>query len=314
MRILGHEAIEKELAASISSGRIFPTWIFCGPYGVGKSSVARSFAKCLLADKVGSNCLEINDPVNKLVDARTHPDFFILEQTSENVSIDEIRELMGKIRKKPSLSKRRVVLIENTSYFNKNIYNSMLKILEEPPENTVIIMICQNLGYIPRTLLSRAAKINFNPLSDADVEAVLQQAGISNTKDLTKLADGSPGYAVYLNDHDGVNAFKAILSVLESTDGKRKLDKLINDSEMFRMLKDLLIKLFGLYVETLTNTIDEIKYASEVAIFRKMIDRKRPDVNAEAQKALDAISLLNKAESLMLDKPATLMCAFDKLM
>lgn len=307
MKILGHEEIEKKLSTSIISGKIFPTWIFYGPYGVGKSSVAKNFAKLLLSDN------EPNERINKLVDSRTHPDFFILEQRNDNVSIDEIRELMGKIRKKPSLSKRRVVLIENASYFNKNIYNAMLKILEEPPADTVIILICQNLGYIPRTLLSRAAKVHFNSLNDSEVEEVLRQNGIKNTKALTKFANGSPGYAMYLHEHDGIEIFNTILSIFESYENrKRKIEQLINDNDTFKMIKDMFIKLLSLYIETIVGNIDEVKYTSEAEVFRKIIAKRHPNIDIETKKVLDIISLLNKAESLTLDKSAVIMCAFEK--
>ncbi|MDR2268236.1 MAG: hypothetical protein LBD81_02150, partial [Holosporaceae bacterium] len=126
--IQGHEKIEGVLARAIASGKIFPTWIFDGPFGVGKGTMARKFAKCLLADVIPSNLsLDVpeENPVHRLVQQRIHPDFFVLEQRDEAVSLDEVRELMVKIWKTPALSSRKVLILENASGLNKNIYNSL---------------------------------------------------------------------------------------------------------------------------------------------------------------------------------------------
>lgn len=318
MEILGHNEVEKALAKAISSNKIFPTWIFCGPFGVGKASIATKFAKCLLSDKVvPGESLDIvkDDPVNSLVDKRTHPDFFVLEQTTEAVSIDEIRELMLKIRKKPTISKWRVVLIENASYFNKNIYNSLLKILEEPPKDTVIILICQNIGYMPKTLLSRASKINFNPIDDVVVKKILDKIGVGDSIELTKLSDGSVGYALYLEKHGGLKVFYNLLSIFDSYKNKKyNIEYLFEGdlNENFKMIKEMLTKLLKLYIETLTETIDVKKYEREISIFKNIISKYHPNIDVEAKKVIEIISMLNKSEALMLDKSSVIVYAFEK--
>lgn len=304
MKILGHEKIEQELAHAIVSEKIFPTWIFCGPFGVGKASVAKKFAKCLLSGFVPSNnSLDIpeDNGIHHLIDSRTHPDFFILEQSDESISINETRELMQKIRKTPTMSKWRVVIIENASNLNKNIYNSMLKILEEPPKNTAIIMICQNTGRIPRTLLSRACKIHFNPLKDNQVESVLKNMGINEAEELAKIANGSVGYAIYLKEHNGIEIFNALLKTFRSGD-KKSLQYII-DSEAnnnFRIIKESLLKIFHMYIEQLDGIADH------------GFKQTNNSVEKEVKKIVEIISMINKSDVLMLDKQAVVAYAFEK--
>lgn len=302
--ILGHEKIERYLAETIAVGRVSPAWIFSGIFGIGKASVAKKFAKRLLSgDAPSDNSLDIpeNSRIHDLVNLRIHPDFFILEQSDETISINDIRELMQKIRKTPAISKWRAVIIENASNLNRNICNSMLKILEEPPDNTVIIMICQNTGNIPKTLLSRACQIHFNPLQNTQVEAVLKSMEIDNAAELAKVASGSVGYAIYLKEHNGIEIFNNLLQAFRSEDKqpiRRIMDNgLIND---FRIIKESLLKIIHMYIEQLIGILDNG--------FRQ----KSCSVEDEIKKNLEIISIINKSDILMLNKQAVLAYAFEK--
>lgn len=316
-KIFGHEKVEKFLSHSISSEKIFPTWIFCGPRGIGKSSVAINFAKCLLAGITPTGeSLEIDkdNPIHRLVDMRTHPDLFILEQSDKSISIDDTRNLMQKIRRTPTLSKWRVVIIENASDFNKNIYNSLLKILEEPPKNTVIIMICTNTGFIPKTLLSRVSKIYFNPIKTQLVQQILEKMEVENSDSLARLSNGSVGYALYLRDYNGIDIFNNLLKSFVFSEHKKSLQILIdnNCTENFVIIKNSLQKLFQIYIETLTEVVDYDKYQDEVSVFRKIISSGIVCVDKEIKKVLEIISMINRSDSLMLDKNAVLVYAYEK--
>ena len=323
MKIRGHDRIEQVLATSISSGKIFPTWIFCGPFGVGKSSVAYKFAKCLLSGKLASDKsldLEDQDPIHNMVSMRTHPDFFVLEQTDASVSIDEIRDLMLKIRRRPTMSKWRVVIIENASGFNKNIYNSLLKILEEPPENTAIILICENTGHMPKTLLSRASQISFSPLSDDIVKHVLDDIGIENSSELAKMSGGSVGYAISLRDHDGLVIYDDLLKLCDistvNSSRQKTMQRLIDNdlTSNFKIIKEMLLQLLSLYVRMLTDTLKvDASCKREISAFQTLVEKNCSDIDAEVKKVLEIIFMLNKCEMLMLDKSAMLVYVFEKL-
>ena len=122
-KIIGHRKQLNALAKSINSDKIFPVWIFCGPNGIGKTSIAYKFAKCLFSDAESVNeNLDLTDEhkIHNLVENKIHPDFFSMDNASP--SIDDVRNLMDKIKKTPTLSKRRVIIIENAENFNKIDY------------------------------------------------------------------------------------------------------------------------------------------------------------------------------------------------
>ncbi len=297
-KIIGHRKQIETLAGSINSDKVFPVWIFWGASGIGKTSVAYKFTKCLLADldSVNEN-LDIpdNSKIHNLVDSKTHPDFFVLD--SKSPSIDDIRILMGKVRKTPSLSKRRVVIIENADKLNRNIYNSLLKILEEPPSDTVFILICSTIGNLPITLQSRAIKLKFNPLSSSEVMLALSLFNIENAEVLASISDGSIGNALYLYENDGIDLYQHLLKAFSSDyQTSHKTVRYIIENKLcdnFGMIKQLIIRILKEYIDTIT----EIKIND---YFSHSIGKV--SIDHEAEKALQIISNLNRGESLMLDK------------
>ena len=306
-KIIGHRKQFEIIAKSINSGKIFPVWIFSGPNGIGKTSVAYKFAKCLLSDlnSVNEN-LDIPDDskIHNWVDNRTHPDFFVMDSTSP--SIDEARILMGKVNKAPSLSKRRVVIIENADRLNKNICNSLLKILEEPPRDTVFILVCSNVGGLPITLLSRAIKLKFSPLTQAEVELALSLFDVENASISASIADGSVGDALYLYENNGVDLYQNLLSAFSSDyETSNKVVKHIITNKLcdnFSLIKQLIIKVLKIYADTIT----EIKIDDH---FSKFV--RRVSIDHEMEKILQIISDLNKGEALTLDKNGLVAEAFE---
>lgn len=306
-KIIGHRKQIDVIARSINSTKIFPVWIFWGANGIGKTSVAYKFAKCLLADldSVNENLdLADDSKIHNLVDNNTHPDFFVLDSTSP--SIHEVRTLMGKIRKTPSLSKRRVVIIENADKLSKNIYNSLLKILEEPPRDTIFILICSTIGNLPITLQSRAIKLKFNPLSNSEVVLALSLFDIENTEILASISDGSIGDALYLYENNGIDLYQHLLKAFSSDyQTSHKTVRYIIENKLcdnFGLIKQLIIRVLKEYIDTLT----EIKIND---CFSQYIGKV--SVDHEAEKALQIISNLNRGEILMLDKNGMIAEVFE---
>lgn len=306
-KIIGHRKQIDVIARSINSAKIFPVWIFWGANGIGKTSVAYKFAKCLLADldSVNENLdLADDSKIHNLVDNNTHPDFFVLDSTSP--SIHEVRILMGKVRKTPSLSKRRVVIIENADKLSKNIYNSLLKILEEPPRNTIFILICSTIGNLPITLQSRAIKLKFNPLNNSEVMLALSLFDIENTEILASISDGSIGDALYLYENNGIDLYQHLLKAFSSDyQTSHKTVRYIIENKLcdnFGLIKQLIIRVLKEYIDTLT----EIKIND---CFSQYIGKV--SVDHEAEKALQIISNLNRGENLLLDKNGMIAEVFE---
>ena len=314
LSLSGHKKAEAVLARAIVSGKVFPTWIFTGSFGVGKASMAYKFAKCLLSETIPTDDtlnIDENHPVNRLVSTHTHPDFFTLGQGGESVSIDEIRELLGKVRMTSTMSKWRVAILENADTFNKNIYNSLLKFLEEPPANTVIILLCEHTGAIPKTLLSRASKLHFNPLSEADVLQFLQDNKIDNAEELAHLADGSVGYAMYLSENSGVEIYHRILQGFASeADSKAALQYLIENNlkDDFKIVARSITRILKIFTDMISGTESE-QNRRELDILR---NRQIDNPDKAIQNVIDIICMLNKCESQMLDKNAVMVYAYEK--
>jgi DNA polymerase III delta prime subunit len=314
--ILGHEKEEAILARALSSGRVFPVWIFYGPSGIGKACIAMKFAECLLAGAVpNGNTLDTDDEkIHKLADMRIHPDFFVLEQTDESISVDDTRKLFAKIRKSPSVSQRRVVLLENSSDLNKNIYNSLLKILEEPPRDTVIIMICDHLGAIPKTLLSRAAKIFFRPPGEALVKQILDDMNVPNSLRLAQLSGGSVGYALRLAKNNGIEIYDNILKGFypDGSAYQKTLKFIIENNlcENFDIIKFSILKILKTYVDMLGG-IDEEDSSEEIKILKPIVDACREYPVSEIKKVQEIIHMIELCDPAILDRNAVIVDVFE---
>jgi hypothetical protein len=306
------------LAKTLAGGRVFPVWIFYGSKGVGKSTIAHKFAKCILSETIPTgNTLDVHpeNPIHKLVDSRIHPDFFVLEQSAESVSIDDARKLMQKMLKSPALSRWRVAILENASSLNKNIYNSLLKMLEEPPKNTIIILICNHIGAIPKTLLSRAAKIQFHPLEPSRVRQILENRGTPNAERLAQLSDGSVGYALHLHENNGVEIYDNILKGFFH-DGSlyEKAAKYIIENNLcrhFEIIKNSIWRILKIYANILNGIVDE-NWREEIKILEPTAKTKRNCVVDEMKKIQDAISIIDLCEPLVLDKNAVVANTFER--
>jgi DNA polymerase III delta prime subunit len=314
--ILGHRKVEKLLANSIAASRVFPTWIFHGPFGIGKSTLAYKFAKCLLSETVSigdSLDMDGDDQTHRLVDLGIHPDFFVLEQQSDHVSINDTRELLMKIKKMPTISKWRVVILENASSLNKNIHNSLLKILEDPPKYTVFIMICSNSNILPKTLLSRSAKVAFNPLNNQQVKQVLEQMNIKNAEQLSRLSNGSVGYALCLHENNGIKIYNDILQGFSGNVDYRKILKNMitgNVCDNFIIIKESILRILKIYINILSSVVQK-DHLEEKSILERCVS-KDASIDREIKKVLEIISLVNKTEPLMLDKNAVLVSVFEQ--
>ncbi|MDR1551794.1 MAG: AAA family ATPase [Holosporaceae bacterium] len=318
-RIFGHEKNEALLARVLTGGNVFPTWIFHGPAGVGKTSIAFKFAKRLLITNdvhLSKGTLDI-DPqhtVHGLVDRRIHPDLFVLEQTEGSISIDDVRKLLLRVRMTPVVSKRRVVVLENVSNLNRNIHNSLLKMLEEPPNDTAIIMVCNNLGAIPKTLLSRAAQVYFRSLDTELVRRILEERNVKEAGRLAQLSGGSISYALRLSENNGAEVYNNILSGFSHGGATyQKTLKWILASNLcdnFDIIKASILRILKIYIDLLTgvanNTSNEEKIALEPVLSRRI---KFPE--HEVRRIQEIIAMIGMGETLALDKSTVIVNAFE---
>jgi DNA polymerase-3 subunit delta' len=176
----------------LKTGHISHACLFSGIEGIGKRSVAISFAKAL-------NCQQIKeDSCNQClscqkIEKKTHPDLFTIGPEKNVIRIETIREFQRRIIFRPLEGKQKVVIINHAEKLNLHAANCLLKTLEEPPQDTVIILVANTTrGLIP-TIVSRCQKIHFTPLKKEEISLLLQKRNIVKNKAnlVASLAQGS---------------------------------------------------------------------------------------------------------------------------
>ncbi|NLB48472.1 MAG: DNA polymerase III subunit gamma/tau [Erysipelotrichia bacterium] len=171
--VAGQEHIVKTLKNALMTNKLAHAYLFAGPRGTGKTSMAKLLAKALNCDEgfghlcnVCKNCRAINDG--------THPDVLELDAASNN-GVAEIRELIDKVKYGTILGRYKVYIIDEVHMLSTGAFNALLKTLEEPPEHVIFILATTEPHKILPTILSRVQRYDFTKLSDTDIQNRLKE-------------------------------------------------------------------------------------------------------------------------------------------
>lgn len=163
--LIGQEVIKQTLSNSIKNNKLSHAYLFCGPRGTGKTSVAKLFGKII-------NCENPNNlkPCNKCVfctqyNSKQINDIIEIDAASNN-GVDEIRELKSKIDLMPSVGKYKIYIIDEVHMLTPGAFNALLKTLEEPPSHAIFILATTEVHKIPETILSRCQRFDFKKITD----------------------------------------------------------------------------------------------------------------------------------------------------
>lgn len=184
--VYGQNVIVKILQNQIENDSISHAYIFSGPRGTGKTSVAKIFAKVV-------NCLnESNQPCDECVNCtqtNTGDSLDIVEiDAASNNGIDEIRELKSKVSLVPTNGKYKVYIIDEVHMLTTAAFNALLKTLEEPPKHIIFILATTEQHKIPETIISRCQKFEFKRISDSELVSRLELIANNEKIDITKEA------------------------------------------------------------------------------------------------------------------------------
>jgi DNA polymerase-3 subunit delta' len=189
--IIGHNKQKEFLSKIIDSGKIAHAYVFAGPDGVGKKSLALNLAKILLCEK-GIACGDCNQCKSFRT---TQPDYIELKQ-NEIFKIEQIRQLIYKLSLKSYQGKYKVAVIDNADNMTVEAANALLKSMEEPKAYTIVILITANPYRLLPTILSRAQKINFGLVSESEYQSLIPaNLSIEQKRTLKTFAAGRPGIA-----------------------------------------------------------------------------------------------------------------------
>ncbi|TKJ47283.1 DNA polymerase III subunit delta' [Candidatus Aerophobetes bacterium Ae_b3a] len=217
--------LQKEIATSSISG----AYLFTGPAGVGKTLTALTFAKALNCKKEKMDSCDECSSCQK-IEHRNHPDVRIIAPENDSIKIEQIRNLKRESSYKLYEGRKKVWIIEQADKFGLAAANSILKILEEPPPQTVLILISQiKEGLLP-TILSRCEVIRFFPLPLQEIEKIIAQQlpqGSNKIHILAKLARGRVEEALHLIKEE--NTLKIREELLNA------LRRNMNLEEMFKL-------------------------------------------------------------------------------
>ena len=248
--VAGQQHIVKTLRNALATGKIAHAYLFAGPRGTGKTTMAKLLAKALNCDEgIGCQCNECKNCT--AINDGTHPDVLELDAASNN-GVDEIRELIDKVKYGAFLGRYKVYIIDEVHMLSAGAFNALLKTLEEPPSHVIFILATTEPHKILPTILSRCQRYDFSKVSEGDIRSriktVLEKEHIGYNEDavnlIISLADGGMRDALsmldqvlaYSGDQLNVEDVLEIFS-LESTEEKINLIKSISRGDTSDVLK-----------------------------------------------------------------------------
>lgn len=253
--VVGQTHIIQTLKNAIVQNRIAHAYLFCGPRGTGKTSIAKIFAKTL-------NCTNSQDaPCGvcencKMAANGSHPDIIEIDAASNN-GVDEVRNLIDKVKYAPMQGKYKIYIIDEVHMMTSGAFNALLKTIEEPPAHVIFIFATTEPNKVLPTIISRCQRFDFNKVSMHDIKyrlsVVCKNEGIEIDENgltlIAQLADGGMRDALsildqcvaYCSSHIDVNDIRKIYGVVTSEDigklfysvYKKDVDSFIKDIQKY---------------------------------------------------------------------------------
>jgi len=279
--VAGQKHIIRTLRNALANNKIAHAYLFCGPRGTGKTTMAKLFAKALNCEKgIGCQCNECSN-CKEIIEG-SHPDVIEIDAASNN-GVEQVRDLIDKVNYLPIKGRYKVYIIDEVHMMTANAFNALLKTLEEPPSHVIFILATTEPHNIIPTILSRCQRYDFTKVADTDIEqrmiTVLEKEGVKYDKAAVRaiisLADGGMRDALsildqilaYSNNTLSVQDVYSIFGLI-STKEKIALIKDINNGDVSKTLER--VKSFsegGIDIARLTQDILEI--LKDVLIYKK---------------------------------------------
>jgi len=241
--LTGHDAAEKTVLESWNSGRMHHAWLIGGPPGIGKATLAYRIARFVLTrgaeaeegpglfgdapPKPCSLAVDPEHPAARRIASSGHSDLLTVERTwdekkkrfKRDLPVDEVRRIAPFLRLTSGEGGWRVVILDGADQMNLSGQNAVLKILEEPPARSLILMVADNVGALLPTIRSRSRRLMLNPLPEQAVLGLLHRylpdLDDGERRSLSRLSEGSIGRAMDLHTAGGMDLYRRMVGVLE---------------------------------------------------------------------------------------------------
>ncbi len=236
--LIGHEAAEKQFLDAWNNGRLAHAWLIAGPRGIGKATLAFRIARFVLAGGGeasgglfgggGPESLSIptDHPTFRRVLSNGHPDLRVIERgwsadgkkRQSEIPVDSVRTIGGFLALTPAEGGWRVVIIDAADELNRSGANAILKLLEEPPRNALILMISHSPDRLLPTIRSRCRRLLLRPLAEDVVVTLLRrrlpEMSEADARGVARIAEGSIGRALALVEGEGLALYRSMIDLL----------------------------------------------------------------------------------------------------
>jgi DNA polymerase-3 subunit delta' len=227
--LFGQDEAQAQFLSSLEAGRLPHGWMITGPQGVGKATLAWRMARHLISGGAGGSLqMDSSDPVFRKAAALSEPQLFLCRRARDAktkrlktaIGVDEVRALKAFFQMSATEGGWRVAIVDAADEMTVPAENALLKILEEPPERSVLLLVCHQPSKLLPTLRSRCRVLRCRPLAPASLALALDAAGVAtdniDADALAVLAAGSAGAAHRLIEAGGLEIYAGILDLLHS--------------------------------------------------------------------------------------------------
>lgn len=331
--LVGHQEAEGQLLAAHASGRLHHAWLLTGPRGIGKATLAYRFARYLLAGGEGEDmALSPDHPVFRRMAAGGHGNLRVLQRSVDEKSkkmrneivVGDVRKLHRFFAATAAEEGWRIVIVDAADDMNRNAANALLKILEEPPEKSILLLLAHRPGVLPATIRSRCQALALSTLAEEEVGKILAarlpDLSSGDQQALARLAAGAPGRALALAGEGGLALYKRMIGVmqdlpkLKTADSHALADELAGRGaeQRYTLLVDLLLYWVGGLVRAGAKgaAMAEIT-GGEQELAARLMQRASPERWLAVWEKMGA--LVERAERQKLDRKQTVLALLGQL-